>query len=171
MEENKEMNTEDLNCKVISEVEKVIGQIVGNSLQVENVDLLGKLVDIHKDISNEKYWKVKEDKIMYYRDDYRDDMYRGGRSRDSRGRYTERGYDKRYRGEEMIDHMQRDYRNYNEGREEYNRGNYGAKGETLESLEYMMQSVVDFVDMLQKDANSQEEIETIKKYTRKISEM
>lgn len=171
MEENKEMNTEDLNCKVISEVEKVIGQIVGNSLQVENVDLLGKLVDIHKDISNEKYWKVKEDKIMYYRDDYRDDMYRGGRSRDSRGRYTERGYDKRYRGEEMIDRMHEDFKNYNDGREEMDMGNYSAKGSTMKSLEYMLQSIVDFMEMLKKDANSQEEVQLIKEYTRHISEM
>ena len=37
--------------------------------------------------------------------------------------------------------------------------------------EYMMESVVDFVAMLQEEAESQEEVELIKHYTRKISEM
>ena len=41
----------------------------------------------------------------------------------------------------------------------------------MKSLEYMMQSVVDFVEMLKEEAKSQEEMEIIKKYTRKISEM
>ena len=50
-------------------------------------------------------------------------------------------------------------------------GNYSAKDDTMKSLEYMMQSVVQFIEMLEKDANSQEEIEIIKDYTRQISEM
>lgn len=29
----------------------------------ETVDYLYKLVDIHKDIKNEKYWKKKEEKL------------------------------------------------------------------------------------------------------------
>ena len=67
--------------------------------------------------------------------------------------------------------IQEKYQNYSEGREEYNRGNYSAKSDTLKSLEYMMQSVVDFIEMLKQDANSQEEIHMIQKYTRQISEM
>ena len=35
----------------------------------------------------------------------------------------------------------------------------------------MMQSVVAFIEMLKKDANSQEEVQLIKDYTRKINEM
>ena len=35
----------------------------------------------------------------------------------------------------------------------------------------MMKSVVDFIGMLQDDAGSQEELDIIKKYSRKISEM
>ena len=52
-----------------------------------------------------------------------------------------------------------------------NRGNYGAKDDTMKSLEYMLESVVDFVEMLKKDTNSQEEMDLIRKYTREISEM
>ena len=41
----------------------------------------------------------------------------------------------------------------------------------MKSLEYMLESVVDFVGMLKKEATNQEEINLIKKYTKKISEM
>lgn len=39
------------------------------------------------------------------------------------------------------------------------------------SLEYMLESMVDFVEMLKHDANSQEEANLIKKYMKQISEM
>jgi hypothetical protein len=71
----------------------------------------------------------------------------------------------------MIDEMQEHYGNYSEGREEYSRGNYGAKQDTLKSLEYMLESVVDFIEMLKHDASSQEEVQMIKEYTKQISEM
>lgn len=83
-----------------------------------------------------------------------------------RGRY--RGDDN---GEEMMDEMYGAYREYSDGREEYRRGNYGAKKDTMESLECMMESVVDFIAMLKKNADSQEEIELIQKYTEEISEL
>lgn len=50
-------------------------------------------------------------------------------------------------------------------------GNYSAKHDTMKSLEYMLESVVDFIEMLKKDANSQEEVQMIKEYTKQISEM
>ena len=95
----------------------------------------------------------------------------GRRSRDSRGRYMARGYDAKYRGDEMLNEMHEHYGEYSESREQYGRGNYGAKEDTMQSLEYMLQSMVDFVEMLKKDANSQEELNLIKKYTKEISEM
>ena len=98
--------------------------------------------------------------MRYYTDDY----YDGGRSRDSQGRYMDRGYGRRYRGEDVLDRMHDDYSDYSYGRENY-------RGNTTQSLEYMMKSVADFVGMLQDDAGSQEELDIIKKYSRKISEM
>ena len=151
-EENKEVK-QDVISKAKEEVEKLIKTATENGLQASNVQLLYQLIDIHKDIENEKYWKNKEENNMYMRDDYGND-YRGGRSRDSRGRYMYNGY-----------------RNYNDGKEEYNRGNYGARNETMKSLEYMLESVTDFIEMLQNNADSQEEVDMIKHYTRKISEM
>ena len=154
-------------CKEVSEqVEKIIQTFTDEGINSGNVDYLYKLVDIHKDLANEKYWKTKEEDMkMRYRENY------GRRSRDSRGRYTARGRDDKYRGEDTLSEMYRNYEGYSEGREQYSRGNYGAKEDTMESLDYMMQSVVEFVQMLEQDASSQEEVDLIKHYTKKISDM
>ena len=42
---------------------------------------------------------------------------------------------------------------------------------TLDSLEYMLKSMVDFVKMLKSEAGSQEEMQLIREYTQKISQM
>ena len=167
--------------KVKKETETVIEEILNQGIQENNLDVLYKLVDIHKDIANEEYWqKKKEETDMRYRaygnDGYGRNSYGEGesygrRSRDSRGRYTARGYDSKYRGHEMMDDMYQNYEAYSEGREQYGRGNYSAKEDTMMSLEYMLESMVDFVEMLKQDASSQEEVNLIKKYTKQISEM
>lgn len=169
---------------VNKQVEEKINSILKDGVKQANVDYLYKLVDIHKDLANEEYWEEqKEDVSMRYRSYGRENYNEGGnygrRGRDSRGRYREGGsynegnYGRRgnYRGHEMIDEMQEHYGNYSEGREEYSRGNYGAKQDTLKSLEYMLESVVDFIEMLKHDASSQEEVQMIKEYTKQISEL
>ena len=157
---------EELKTQLNTQLENHINEIVTQGIQTENIAMLGKLIDIHKDLANENYWKEKEE-AMRYRDYYDDDRNYpresyGRRGRDSRGRY---------KGDDMIDDMHRNYRMYSDGREQYNRGNYGAKQDTMQSLEYMLESVVDFVEMLKEEAGSQEEMELIKHYTKKISEM
>ena len=108
----------------------------------------------------------------YGRENYGRESYGRGRERDSRGRYKEGGsYGRNYRGEEMLDEMYKGYQGYSEGREEYGRGNYGAKDGTMKSLEYMLQSVTDFLEMLKQDANSQEEMQLILEYAKQIGEM
>ena len=58
MEEEKAMND-----NVLEKVENKINELVNTEgVKIENVDYLYKLVDIHKDLKNEKYWKVKEEK-------------------------------------------------------------------------------------------------------------
>lgn len=147
-------------------VESQIGDINNSGIVSSNIDYLYKLVDIHKDLSNEKYWKEKID-IMYreYNDNY------GRRRRDSRGRYMtgeygRRGMSGRYRGEDHIDDMYSNYQNYSEGRDAY-----GADQETLKSLEKMLKSTKDFMKMLGREAKSEEEIEMIRETAREISEM
>ena len=155
--------------KVKEIVEKGINKTIEDGIQTSNLDTLGKLVDIYKDIANVEHWKKEEENDMrddrryrdYTREPYSREPY-GRRRRDSRGRYM---------GDEMMNDMHEAYRDYSDGREEMNMGNYSAKDDTMKSLEYMMQSVVQFIEMLEKDANSQEEIEIIKDYTRQISEM
>lgn len=171
MEEEKKENIQEIIPKTKEEVEKLIKTITENGLQVNNVELLYKLIDIHKDIENEKYWENKEEAMKYMRDDYGMEDYRGGRSRDSQGRFMGDRRMTSYRGQRVLDEMYNGYRNYNDGKEEYNRGNYGARNETMRSLEGMLESVTDFIEMLQNDASSQEEVDMIKHYTRKISEM
>jgi hypothetical protein len=168
-----------MNKELKEMVEKGIDNLIENGLQVENLDSLSKLVDIHKDLENEEYWKEKKEvmemKYRGYGNEYGNDYSResyGRRMRDSRGRFRESGnMGRRYRGEETMDEMYGAYREYSEGREQMNMGNYSAKGNTMKSLEYMLQSVVEFIEMLKKDANSQEEVELIQEYTRHISEM
>ena len=169
-EENKSEETkEDVITKTKEEVEKLIKQVTESGLQVANVELLYKLIDIHKDINNEEYWKKKEENMMYR--DY--DNYSGGRSRDSRGRYmdsygrrgvpgTGRG---RYRGYDMIEEMGEHYGDYSEGRD-----NYGNDRETEKSFDKMLQSLEDFTYLIMQEADSPDKIEKVKRTARKISE-
>ena len=104
MEENK-MN--ELKEKVEDSLEKA----TNDGITVGNVDYIFKLVDIHKDLENEKYWKDKKEAMkMQYRENY------GRRMRDSRGRFMEGGrydrdnygrdnYFRNYRGHDLIDEM------------------------------------------------------------------
>ena len=170
-EEKKETKKDNIQHKIKEQTEKKINDILTQGVQAGNIDMLYKLVDIHKDIANEEYWKNKEEVMeMNYREygNYDMESY-GRRQRDSRGRYMERGRrnsGNMYRGHEMLDEMQEHYGNYSE-----NRDTYGNKQGTIKSLEYMLESVVDFVEMLKEDATSQEEMQIIKKYTKEISEM
>ena len=177
MEEEKkiEETKEDVLIKTKSEVERIIKQITENGLQTANVELLYKLIDIHKDIENEKYWKEKEEESMYRgRDYFMDDSYNGGRSRDSRGRYMDGSYGRRgvpgtgrgrYRGYDMIEEMGEHYGDYSEGRD-----TYGNDRETEKSFDKMLQSLEDFTYLIMQEADSQDKIEKVKKTARKISE-
>lgn len=175
-EENKiEETKEDVLIKTKSEVERIIKQITENGLQTANVELLYKLIDIHKDIENEKYWKEKEEESMYRgRDYFMDDSYNGGRSRDSRGRYMDGSYGRRgvpgtgrgrYRGYDMIEEMGEHYGDYSEGRD-----TYGNDRETEKSFDKMLQSLEDFTYLIMQEADSQDKIEKVRKTARKISE-
>lgn len=174
--EEKENKTID---KVTEEIDKTLNRLMEQGVQSNNIDFLYKMIDVKKDIAE---IKKEEEEMMYKgRRSYRD--YGEGRGRNQYGEYNEGSYGRRQRdsrgrymegtsyGHEMLDEMYGAYGEYHEGRQEYNRGNYGAKEDTMKSLEYMLESMVDFVEMLKNDASSQEEINLIKKYTKKISEM
>lgn len=173
--EEKKKEKQPITEKIKEEAEKFLRTSLSNGIQPANVDSLFKAVDMYKDaVGIEKSENKEEESNMRYRN-YNDGGYGDGnygrRARDSRGRYMARGYDAKYRGEDMIDEMYQNYQGYTYGREQYGRGNYGAEEDTMKSLKFMMESVVEFVGMLKKEAGSQEEYEIINKYIKKLSDM
>jgi len=160
-----------MNRTMLEDIKKIVDKpletIVKDGVSASNLDYLYKLIDIQKDIANIEYWEAKEDKFMRYGEygNYGRESY-GRRARDSRGRYMG------HRPEDKIDEMYMNYQAYSEGREAYGRsGNYSAKEDSIMCLENMLESMVDFVKMLKEEAGSQEEMELIHKYVKKISEM
>lgn len=167
MEQEKNQN-ENINCELKKQVDKKLTELKNEGIQQANVDYVYKLIDIKKDITE------MEDKEMYrdYYGNYENDYgnYRGGRSRDSRGRFMENGrgnYGRRYRGHDMLDDMNMNYGEYMENREN---GNYGSP-EMNKSFDYMLQSAEDFFKHLRNEAGSEEEMEKIRRTARRISEM
>lgn len=162
-------------------IEEKIKSMTENGIDDCNIDVLGKMVDIHKDIEQEEYHceKIKLKKeandMRYGEYDEYNEGY-GRRRRDSRGRYMEGGsYGRRgvpgtgrgrYRGEEMMDEMAYHYGNYNEGREQY-----GADEETMKSFKYMLKSFKDYYKHLKEEASSQQEVKMLEDVAREISEM
>lgn len=82
----------------------------------------------------------------------------------TRGRYMG-DYGRRGRGYGYLDDMAEQYGNYNESRE-----NYRGK-ESIKSLDYMLKSVCQFMKMLKEDADSPEEMELIREYSRKLGDI
>lgn len=168
--------------EITQQVEKQIEEIANEKVSVNNVEYLYRLVDIHKDLKNEEYWKEKID--MYnegnysrYSDGYGAESYgrRGVKGTGPYSRYRESSYGRRgvpgsgrgrYRGEEMMDEMYQNYSDYSDGRD-----NYGADQTTLKSLDKMLESVKKFMQHLQSEAKSQEEVEMIKETAKEISMM
>lgn len=175
MEEDKQGLKTD---KVKNQVEKLIDCITQeDELQINDVDLLGKLIDIHKDLANEDYWKKKEEVYDMRYNDYEEYGRRGvpgtgrGRYRGDYGRRGVKGTGRgRYRGEDAMDEMMEHYENYNEASEEMDRGNYGAEGGMIKSVEGIMKNIYEIVEELS-EADSPEVMRVIKRYSKKINEM
>lgn len=70
MEENEKPMQENM----IEKVEAKINQLITtDGVKKDNIDYLYKLVDIHKDLKNEDYWKIKEEK---YNDEIQRKLWR-----------------------------------------------------------------------------------------------
>ena len=173
MEEEKKKLTEQLKEKVEEQLKKVVEQGVTAS----NVDFTYKLVDIHKDLANEEYWKIKEEKYMRgYGEGYNEGYGRRGvpgtgRYRGEYGRRGVKGTGRgRYRGEDAMMEMQESYDEYNEAYEEAMNGNYGAEGGMVQSAEGIMKNIFEIAKELS-EADVPEVQHIIKKYAKKLSEM
>ena len=180
MEENEVVEEQDTMQSLKELVETELKEIINTGIQQENLNDLDKLIDIHKDIENEEYWKEKKEvyRMRYYDenrygdnrygDDYRMDRSYGRRGRPMNAPRDSRG---RYRGpEEKMHEMMEHYGDYTIAADAANRGNYGAEEDSMKSLDSMLKCVVIFMDMLEENADSQEEAQMIKKYRKKISE-
>lgn len=180
MEENEIVEEQNTMQSLKELVEAELREIVNTGIQQENLDNLDKLIDIHKDIENEEYWKEKKEvyRMRYYDenrygdnrygDDYRTDRSYGRRGRPMNAPRDSRG---RYRGpEEKMHEMMEHYGDYTVASDAVSRGNYGAEEDSMKSLDSMLRCVVIFMDMLEENADSQEEAQMIKKYRKKISE-
>lgn len=118
---------------------------------------------------------------MYGYGNYNEGGYGRGGNYNEGGNYGRRGVPgtgrgRRYRGgysgaEEHLNDMHEHYGAYSESREAANSGNYGAEQDSKKALEYMLESVCQFMEMLSREASSPEEMQMIKKYARKIGEM
>lgn len=161
--------------KIKELIEQSIKNIENSGIDTDNLNTLQTLVAVHKNLVDEEC--QKEAVTMRYRRDYDEDF--GARRRDSRGRYMMRDDDRDMRGrynrnapKMYFTRMMDGYEDYMDNYDEYHRGgNYGAKDKSLEALEYMMDSVVCFIEELQESVDGQEGVDIIKKYARKIKEL
>lgn len=150
---------EELYKELCEQVDKQLESIKSQKVQQGNVDYLGKLIDIQKDLKNIEYWK---EKIEMYRgnygafDNYRDSGNYG---------YGARGYDSKYRGEEKIGEVYNEYGRYMNAR------NYGDKNESDRSFHYMVKSLEDFAKTVFEEAQTPEQKQMIKETARRIAEM
>lgn len=167
MEEKEETKpSKPLEKDLIEKTKKSIEQIIEEDITPEDLDDLGKLVDIYKD--------VKEVECMNYGNyngygnygNYGNygayGNYNGrGPGRGSYGEYNgnygdgsygRRGVDSKYRGEEELDRMHGEY-----GRYQDSRYRYGAGEETDKSFMYMVKALEDFIKVLYEEADTQQQ--------------
>jgi hypothetical protein len=163
--------------KVKEETKKLIDNILKEGIPAgNNLDYLGKLIDIQKDVCEIEKGSDSMDYNNYgryssraYGDNY-SERY-GRRARDNQGRYMAHSDEILNKLDMIVSKLNKHYGDYADSRDMYGRGDYEAKEESLQSLNYMLESVVDFIAMLKRDAKSQGELDLIKRYAQTISEM
>lgn len=131
--------------RVREAVEKPMDLILKSGVSSNNLDYLYKLIDVYKDVENIEYWNAKEEHMRYK--------------------------DYQRRPEDSIDTMFMNYRAYSENKEMNDRSVSSINKDSMMCLENMLISVVDFIKMLKNEASSQEEIDLIHKYIRKLNDM
>lgn len=150
-----------------------------NEITSSNLEYLGQLMDIHKDIANEEYWCMKEEGEGMYGNYGRGGNYgnygRGGNYGEGYGEYNERGYGEnygargrgrgsrgRYRGHNFLDDMYEGYGRYAESRERY-----GDSEETDKSFHYMVKALEDFIKVLYEEAETQQQTQELRQVLEK----
>ena len=162
-------------CEII---ENELGKIAEKGLTTSNIDTAFKLIDMHKDLKNVEYWDIKkeyyEEAIAGMRGGYsrNPDKYseRGGRKRDSMGRYAR---------DDGMDHglsHTRAYSNedgllyeYLDAKQSYRSGrNADNKQRLMDSLEGYMDEFTAKIKEMHRDADTPEERDLIGKFMAKL---
>ena len=141
-----------MNEKLMNKTEESIKKILDDGITTSNLEHLYKLTKINH--------IAKEDENMNYgnygnygREQYGEYDGYGARRRDSRGRYMEGGYGRRYRGHDHLDRMYDEYGRYSESRERYGAGS--QEGE--KSFMYMVKALEDFIMVLHEEAETEQQ--------------
>lgn len=170
-------------------IKKELTEIESKGINASNLELLGKLVDIYKDLGEAKlmeeggqempeYSRYRDNGGGYregYRDGYNDSGYREGSYRDGGyNDYGRRGVPGtgrgRYSNSRMRDHMERmmdGMDQYEYGKERYMHG--GDDGRVMEGLEKLMYAMCMFVESAMDFADTPQEKDVIRKHIKKIS--
>ena len=162
-------------------VKKELTEIENKGLNTSNLELIGKLTDIYKDLAKIKALeeKSKGGQEMYeygrYREGYRG-YDEGGYRDEGYGEYGRRGVPGsgrgRYRGNRMRDHMER----MMEGMDQYEYGKerYMTSGDdnrVMEGLEKIMYALCMFAESAMDFADTPQEKELIRKHLKKIGNL
>lgn len=151
--------------KLMEQIKKELVEIEEKGVNASNLELIGKLADIYKDLNEiENMDKGGQEMQDYgrYRDYYRDGGY------NARGGYRDEGYGRRYsRMRDYMDRMMDGVDQYEYGKERYMHG--GDDSRVMEGLEKLMYAMCMFVESAMDYAETPQEKELIRKHIQKIS--
>lgn len=138
-------------CEII---ESEIDKITEKGLTTSNIETAYKLIDMYKDLKTVEGMEAYEGDSSY-----------GYRKRDAMGRYSREGgysYDEAYDPYMKYSQAKYDYR--------HSRSN-GSKQAIMTSLDDYMNDITGKLTDMMRDADTQDERETIKRYISKIKAM
>lgn len=156
--------------ELFRKVKKELSSIGDKGLTSSNLDTAYKLIDIYKDIKEADYYDcmMKEEDSNY-----------GARGRDSRGRYRGDDWDEhdnygRYypldeRYDRYFNRMKDGLYAYNEGRTRYRDGD--SKEKMIDGVDMAMGALVNFVEYMMDNTETQQEKEVIRKHIDKLKKV
>lgn len=148
--------------KLLEQIKAELKAVEEKGVNASNLELIGKLADIYKDLSKIQLMEGGAEALDYrYYDDY------GARGGGGRGGYREGGYGRRYsRMRDYMDRMADGMDQYEYSKERYM---HGDDERVIDGLEKIMYAMCMFVESAMDFAESPQEKEIIRKHIQKIS--
>lgn len=142
-------------------IKKELKEIEEQGINASNLDMVGKMVDIIKDIDTiDAMEKHRKEEYSMYRGDYREDW---------RGMDGARRGDMRYRMKDKLDRIYDGVDMYEYGKERYRGGD--SEERVYDGLEKLMYALCMFVESTMEFAESPREKEIIRKHIDKLRSM